>query len=71
MWPTLAAIWSLWSLGALFAISFGDVRMRDAPGVLRTFLVLHAAYGWGYCQGIWEFLLLRRSPAASFKTLTR
>ena len=70
-WPTLAVMWLMWSCGALLAIVFGGVGVKDVPGVLRTFFILHAAYGWGYCQGMWEFLLLRRSPSASFKTLTR
>lgn len=70
-WPMLGVTWGLWLLGALVALAYGNVSFRDAPGVTRTFAVLHMAYGWGYCQGIWRFLLLRRPPAAEFKTLTR
>jgi len=69
--PALGTVWGLWGVGALFAMSLGGVALRDAWGVFRTFAVLHLAYGWGYCQGIWRFLLLRRAPAAEFKTLTR
>lgn len=43
----------------------------DIPGVLSAFIVLHAAYGAGYLRGIWELLVLRRSPKASDHTLTR
>lgn len=70
-WPALATIWGLWLIGAVGAIALGGVAGRDAIGVFRSFIVLHLAYGWGYCQGIWRFLLLRRAPAAQFKTLTR
>ena len=61
----------LWLLGALGAFALSGGKWSDAPGVLRSFLTLHLAYGWGYWQGIWHFLLLRRSPSAEFKALTR
>ncbi len=69
--PALGTVWGFWLVGAFIAMALGGVGLRDAWGVFRTFAVLHLAYGWGYCQGIWRFLLLRRAPAAEFKTLTR
>ena len=69
--PALATIWSTWVLGALGAIALGGVSVSDATGVFRSFFVLHLAYGWGYCQGIWDFVVLRRAPSAQSKTLTR
>ena len=38
---------------------------------MRSFLILHVAYGWGYWQGVLDFLILRRSPSAESKRLTR
>lgn len=75
-WPALAlpALWTLlglWLLGALGAFALSGGRLSDVPGVLRSFLILHLAYGWGYWQGIWHFLILRRSPSPAFKALTR
>jgi glycosyltransferase involved in cell wall biosynthesis len=69
--PALWTVWSLWLAGALGAMLLGGVGWGDAWGVFRSFAVLHLAYGWGYCQGIWRFLLLRKAPAAEFKMLTR
>lgn len=69
--PALTTLWSMWILGALGAMALGGVAPSDVLGVFRSFWILHVAYGWGYCQGIWRFLLLRRSPSAEFKTLTR
>jgi len=58
-------------LGALTAVALGGTPLKDVPGVLRTFFVLHMAYGWGYCEGIWRLVLMRRAPSAAFKSLTR
>lgn len=69
--PALWTLLGLWLLGAVGAFAMSGGRLKDAPGVLRSFLTLHLAYGWGYWQGIWHFLLLRRSPSAEFKALTR
>lgn len=69
--PALATLWVMWVLGAFTAMVLGNVPVRDVPGVLRTFFVLHMAYGWGYCEGIWRLVLLRRPPSAEFKSLTR
>ncbi|MAC17523.1 MAG: hypothetical protein CMC97_04425 [Flavobacteriales bacterium] len=75
-WPALAlpALWTLlglWLLGAIGAFALSGGRLSDAPGVLRSFFTLHLAYGWGYWQGIWHFLILHRSPSPAFKALTR
>ena len=75
-WPALAVpafctVLGLWCVGAIGAFALSGGRWTDAPGVLRSFLTLHLAYGWGYWQGIWHFLLLCRSPSAEFKALTR
>lgn len=67
-WMTLLG---LWFLGAVGAMVLDGIRPKDWLGVIRAFFVLHVSYGWGYWQGIWDFLLLRRSPSAGFKTLTR
>lgn len=69
--PALSTALGLWLLGAMGAMALDGVRWGDALGVLRSFLILHVAYGWGYWQGIWRFLILRKSPSAQFKTLTR
>lgn len=69
--PALATLWGMWVLGALTAVALGGTPLKDVPGVLRTFFVLHMAYGWGYCEGIWRLVLMRRAPSAAFKSLTR
>ena len=69
--PALLTVLGVWLLGALGSVMLSGVPMRDIPGVIWSFLVLHVAYGLGYWQGIWRFILLRQSPEAAFKTLTR
>ncbi|MCB0768332.1 MAG: glycosyltransferase, partial [Flavobacteriales bacterium] len=46
-------------------------EVADRSGVFQAFLVLHAGYGIGYLRGIWELLLLRRSPRTKDHALTR
>ena len=58
-------------LGAIGSVLLSGVRWRDALGVMRSFLILHVAYGLGYWQGVLDFLILRRSPSAESKQLTR
>jgi GT2 family glycosyltransferase len=38
--------------------------LRDVPGVMLAFMVLHMAYGIGYWQGILRFVVLRGMPSA-------
>ena len=46
----------LWFLGAVGAMVLDGIRPKDWLGVIRAFFVLHVSYGWGYWQGIWDFL---------------
>ena len=69
--PALATVLGTWMLGAVGSVILSGVRRRDALGVMRSFLILHVAYGWGYWQGVLDFLILRRSPSAESKWLTR
>ena len=69
--PALATVLGTWMLGAIGSVILSGVRWRDALGVMRSFLILHVAYGWGYWQGVLDFLILRRSPSAESKRLTR
>lgn len=75
LFPILLPVWLI-GMGAYLLIAFvSAVRSAqepgDIPGVLLAFFILHAAYGIGYLQGIWEFLLLRKEPKASASKLTR
>lgn len=38
--------------------------VRDVPGVMLAFVVLHLAYGIGYWQGILRFVVLRGRPSS-------
>lgn len=43
----------------------------DTWGVMRAFITMHLAYGWGYLRGIRDFILLGRKPGESSMKLTR
>ncbi|MDC0599997.1 glycosyltransferase family 2 protein [Flavobacteriales bacterium] len=60
-----------WLLGAIGAMVLSAIRPKDMWGVFRGFAVLHLAYGWGYWQGIWRFIVLRQRPSSLSKVLTR
>jgi glycosyltransferase involved in cell wall biosynthesis len=69
-WPWLAGI-ALYLLAALVSAVQAARSGRDAPGVLRAFLVLHFAYGIGYLHGLWHFVVLRRGTSTGHERLTR
>lgn len=56
---------------ALWSASRVALVPADIPGVVAAFLVLHLSYGWGYLQGIWDFMILRREPRPAAHAITR
>jgi GT2 family glycosyltransferase len=56
------------SLGLYLAGS--KLSMSERLRVLRACFTLHVGYGFGYLLGIWDFLVLRRMPRASFQSQT-
>lgn len=76
-WVHSTVAWA-WCMGViLYALATGisavqsGQRMSDMPGVALAFVVLHLSYGTGYLQGIVDFILLRKDPAARAADLTR
>lgn len=47
---------------ALFSAVGTKAIVRDVPGVLYAFAILHWAYGMGYWKGVLEFLVRGRGP---------
>lgn len=45
-------------------------RLPLAIQVQLAIFVLHFGYGFGYLKGIWDFLLLRRTPALQMQKMT-
>ncbi len=69
-WPYLAGI-GAYALASVSAAFNAAPERSHVFSVLRAFWTLHAAYGWGYLQGILTFLVLRRHPSEHSKRLTR
>lgn len=69
-WP-LAAVVVIYLAAALSSAVQAADRAADVAGVLRAFLVLHLAYGWGYLKGLLHFFVLGRRPNAASGSLTR
>jgi len=76
-WPWAWWIWS--ALGILYIAGnlVASVEIASRRG-LTLFLVLpavvacyHFAYGYGFLRGIWDFIILRRTPMGAMSTLTR
>lgn len=55
-------------LTAAFQLS---TRPRTILQIMRAFICLHFGYGFGYIDGLWTFLLLRRKPKTAMAKLTR
>ena len=76
-WPWAWWIWS--ALGILYIAGnlVASVEIASRRG-LTLFLVLpavvacyHFGYGYGFLRGIWDFIILRRTPMGAMSTLTR
>ncbi len=76
-WPWAWWIWG--ALGMLYIAGnlIASVEIASRRG-LTLLLVLpavvacyHFAYGYGFLRGIWDFIILRRTPMGAMSTLTR
>jgi len=77
VWP-----WALWiwgGLGVLYSVcnlaaSVATARRSSLTLCLvlpAVFACYHLGYGYGFLRGIWDFILLRRTPVGAMSTLTR
>jgi hypothetical protein len=84
MLPILALIWPwtwwLWgALGVLYcacslAASMATARRSGLMLCLvlpAMFACYHLGYSYGFLRGIWDFIILRRTPVGAMSTLTR
>ncbi len=71
LWPYVLASVVLYLLVGIASALHAESGLRDLPGVLLAFMVLHVAYGLGYWQGILHFLVLGRDPSAGSKQMSR
>ena len=69
-WPLLAVL-LLYVAAATFSAYRASARRGDMPGVMRAFITMHVAYGWGYLKGIVRFMLLGAMPSRASGSLTR
>jgi cellulose synthase/poly-beta-1,6-N-acetylglucosamine synthase-like glycosyltransferase len=46
-------------------------KINEIVLVIFAFIILHTSYGLGYLEGIFNFILLRRSPAKEYTSLSR
>ena len=73
VWPMLTAVLSLL---AAFYLAVGLTFAGRGLGpidrflVFRTCFVLHAAYAYGYWQGIWDFVICGRTPRIALQQQT-
>jgi GT2 family glycosyltransferase len=62
MW-SVSGVVVLYVTVAAFSAWRASGGLRDVPGVMLAFAVLHFAYGTGYWQGILRFVVLRSRPS--------
>lgn len=71
---TIQAVWAM-ILGVYLwgAIIFAARKssLRDVPGVVWSFFILHLSYGFGFLEGIIRFILLGQRPRQQHSTLSR
>ncbi len=68
--PVLAVL-LLYVAMAFVSAKRASTMPGDIPGIMRAFITMHLAYGWGYLKGIARFVILGRKPGESSKKLTR
>jgi len=79
-----SGIWPLPSVPLLFALgSYGlgilaasictasSTEWRLLPLLPLVFPCYHFGYGYGFCRGIWDFIIRQKPPAEQFRKLTR
>ena len=75
IWPMLFPVWLIgigsYGLIAMVSALRAAPKRTDVNGVMLSFLILHAAYGIGYVQGLLDLVILGRGPKASASDLTR
>jgi succinoglycan biosynthesis protein ExoA len=77
VWPWALWIWGV--LGGLYsacnlAASVATARRSGLTLCLvlpAVFACYHLGYGYGFLRGMWDFILLRRTPVGAMSTLTR
>lgn len=57
-------------LVVIFSVSNADKPAQIWP-LIKTYLILHLSYGFGYLRGIIEFLILRKNPSDKQKRMSR
>jgi hypothetical protein len=75
----LPALWLLVVLVSCYAAANIAVSVIVAskngwnllPLLPIVFICFHVGYGFGFCRGVWDFVLLRRKPGSSLSRLTR
>lgn len=68
LYPYLLVL-GLYGLGAIYAAK--KTKTKSIFKVVRAFLILHFSYGLGYLEGVFQFLILGKSPSKSNQTLSR
>lgn len=70
-----AAIWNIPILlyvimNTVFSMNAAK-SVNEVPKLMLTYLILHVSYGFGYLNGIVEFILLGKKPSNNQKRLSR
>ncbi|MBS1548071.1 MAG: glycosyltransferase family 2 protein [Bacteroidetes bacterium] len=69
-WPLLAVL-LVYMAAAMVSAFKARTQHGDMLGVMRAFVSMHVAYGWGYLKGIFRFMLLGAMPSRASGSLTR
>lgn len=70
----LLAYLSVVLLYLLLAFVYAIKAMNDISqlfSIIKTFMILHISYGWGYLKGLWHFFVLGKNPSQKQTTLSR
>jgi GT2 family glycosyltransferase len=69
-WVALMATYLVANLSASFLVA-RQKGWKLVPLLPMVYFIYHFGYGYGFLQGISDFVLLRRTPSSKFTVLTR
>ena len=70
LWLGLVAAYAICIITASCLIA-AQKGYRLFPLLIVSFACFHTAYGYGFLQGVWDLIILRRKPHRRFTLLTR
>lgn len=65
------ALMGMYIMGSIVFAAKQGAKLKDIPGVMLAFFILHFSYGLGFWEGLFRFILLRQRPGRQHSQMSR